>query len=369
MDQQQNHSTDTTSSEEIDLIELVKKLWDQRIFILKVAGIAAIVGLIVAFSIPKEFTTTVKMAPEGINTTKGGGMADLAALAGFDLGSSSNWEGINLTLYPDVIMSTPFMVELSQIPVQGMEMDSTLTFYDYIDTQISSPWWSYVFRFPLKVLGWITSIGKEEESEPSTINPYALSKKQSDVLQGIKSRISIAVDKKTGVITASATTQDPVVTATVADSMVNKLQEYIYKYRTEKAVRDLEFTQTLFDEAKQNYHEAQRKWAEAYDANRNIAKQSAQVDLTRLQNEQQLAFGVYNQMAQQLESAKIKVQEQTPCVTIIEPASIPVKKSNTSKLVILIGFIFLGGCIAIGKILLPDFLGKKSVATETSQAK
>lgn len=367
MEKQQTYITDTNSSDEIDLIELAKKLWAQRVFILKVAGIAAIVGLIVAFSIPKEFTTTVKMAPEGINTTKGGGMADLAALAGFDIGSSNNWEGINLTLYPDVIMSTPFMVELSQIPVQGADMDSTLTFYDYIDTQISSPWWSYIFKLPLKAVGWVASIGKEEESEPATINPYALSKKQSDILEDIKSRIAVSVDKKTGVITASATTQDPIVTATVADSMVNKLQEYIYKYRTEKAIRDLDFTQNMFDEAKQNYHDAQRKWAEAYDANRNIAKQSAQVDLTRLQNEQQLAFSVYNQMAQQLESAKIKVQEQTPCVTIIEPASIPVKKSNASKLVILIGFIFLGGCIAVGKILLPDFLTKKRDENSISQ--
>lgn len=355
----QTHSTDITSSEEVNLIELARKLWAQRIFIVKTACIAAVVGLIVAFSIPKEFTSTVKMAPEGINTTKGGGMADLAALAGFNLNSSENWEGINITLYPDVIKSTPFMVELSQIPVKGRETDSTLTLYDYIDTQISMPWWSYIFKFPIKVMGWVTSIGKEEESNSSKINPYALSQKQFETLESIKSRITITVDKTTGVISASATTQDPVITATVVDSMVNKLQEYIYKYRTEKAIRDLEFTQNMFDEAKQNYHEAQRKWAEAYDANRNIAKQSAQVDLTRLQNEQQLAFSVYNQMAQQLESAKIKVQEQTPCVTVIEPASIPVKKSNASKLVILIGFVFLGVCVAAGKILLPDFFLKK----------
>ena len=355
-----------SATEEIDLLELAKKLWDKRRFIGKYAIIAAVVGLIVGFSIPREYTSGAKMAPEGLKNTKGNSLAGLAALAGFDLSSGENMEGINLTLYPDVVQSTPFMVELSQIPVKGADMDSTLTLYDYIDTQISSPWWSYIIQFPFRALGWITSLGKED-AEPSGIDPYALTKKQSEVLNRIKDRIGISVDKKTGVITASATAQDPIVTATVADSMVNKLQEYIYKYRTEKAIRDLDFTQNMFDEAKQNYHEAQRKWAEAYDANRNIAKQSAQVDLIRLQNEQQLAFSVYNQMAQQLESAKIKVQEQTPCVTIIEPASIPVKKSNASKLVILIGFIFLGGCIAVGKILLPDFLTKKRDENSISQ--
>lgn len=99
-----------TTAEEIDLLDLMKKIWARRIFVLKAAGIGAIAGLIIAFSIPKEYTTTVKMAPEGINATKGGGMADLAALAGFDLssGSGNNVDGINLMLYPDVSQQHPF---------------------------------------------------------------------------------------------------------------------------------------------------------------------------------------------------------------------------------------------------------------------
>ncbi len=92
------------------------------------------------------------MAPEGINATKGGGMADLAALAGFDLssGSGNNVDGINLMLYPDVVNSTPFMVDLSQIPVQGKKMPATMSLYDYVDTQLSSPWWKYLLAVPGK---------------------------------------------------------------------------------------------------------------------------------------------------------------------------------------------------------------------------
>nr|WP_310746981.1 Wzz/FepE/Etk N-terminal domain-containing protein [uncultured Alistipes sp.] len=349
-----------TTAEEIDLLDLMKKIWARRIFVLKAAGIGAIAGLIIAFSIPKEYTTTVKMAPEGINATKGGGMADLAALAGFDLssGSGNNVDGINLMLYPDVVNSTPFMVDLSQIPVQGKKMPATMSLYDYVDTQLSSPWWKYLLAVPGKIIGWISFAEKEEEA--NGINPYALTQQQSEVLKKQNERINISVDKKTGVITASATMQDPLVTAAVADSMVNKLQEYILTYRTEKAVRDLAFTRNLFDEAKQKYYDAQRKYAIAADANKHIAKQTAQVELDRLQNEQQLAFGVYNHLAQQLETAKIKVQEQTPCVTIIEPATVPVKKSNTSKVIILIAFVFLGACAGIGKILVKDLFLKKT---------
>ena len=127
----------------------------------------------------------------------------------------------------------PFMVDLSQIPVQGKKMPATMSLYDYVDTQLSSPWWKYLLAVPGKIIGWISLRKKEEEA--NGINPYALTQQQSEVLK--KNRMSGSIfrsTKKRGVITASATMQDPLVTAAVADSMVNKLQEYILTYRTEK---------------------------------------------------------------------------------------------------------------------------------------
>lgn len=350
--------------DEIDLLELAGKIWKKRKFVIKTAIAGAIAGLIVAFSIFNEYTTTVKMAPEGMKATSESGVADLAAMAGFDLGGKNKADGINLMLYPDVVMSTPFIVEMSQIPVRGKKMESPVTLYDYIDNGLSQAWWGVVLGLPMKALGWVASIWSEKEETPDTLNPYALTRDQSRVLDMLKARMQVFVDKKTGVITASATMQDPVVTATVADSLVRKLEEYMSDYRTEKARRDMLFTQNLFDEAREKYYAAQRKYAQAADANQRIARNSAKIELDRLQNEQQLAFGVYNQLAQQLESAKIKVQEQTPCVTIIEPATVPVKKSNTSKLVILIGFIFLGGIAGISTIIFKDVFLKKKKGEE-----
>ena len=200
----------------------------------------------------------------------------------------------------------------------------------------------------MRLIGWIFSSGSEDDGTAEALNPYALSREQSLVLNALQHRIAISVDKKTGVITATATMQDPLVAAQTADSMVGKLEAYMSEYRTEKAKRDLAFTQNLFDEARQQYYDAQQRYARAVDANRNIARQSAQVELDRLQNEQQLTFGVYSQLAQQLENAKIKVQEQMPCVTIIEPASVPVNRSNMGKPTILFIFVFLGLMAGIG---------------------
>lgn len=341
-------------TEEIDLLELAKKIWAKRRFIIKYALIGAVAGLVIGFSLPKEYTSSVKMAPEEGKSNKTSNMAGLAALAEFD----REVDGINLMLYPDVVQSTPFIVELSQIPVQPKK-SGKLSLYDYIGTELSSPWWGYIISAPAKVIGWVMSIGQEKEAVGSGINPKALTREQAQVLEGLSKRINISVDKKTDVITASSTMQDPVVAAAVTDSMVRKLEEYMGDYRTEKAKRDLAFTQESYQSARESYHETQRRYASYMDATQNVARQSVRAEQERLRNEQTLAYGVYSQLAQQLEMAKLKVQEQTPCVTIIEPAGVPTRKSNTSKAVILIAFTFLGAFAASGIVVVKDLFFKK----------
>ena len=342
-------------TEEIDLLKLAKKIWAKRRFIIKYALIGAVAGLVIGFSLPKEYTSSVKMAPEEGKSNK----ADLAASIGFALsGAGVVVDGINLMLYPDVVQSTPFIVELSQIPVQPKK-SGKLSLYDYIDTELSSPWWSYILRAPIKALGYIVSLWSEKEEPGAVINPKALTREQAQVLEGLSKRINISVDKKTSVITASSTMQDPVVAAAVTDSMVRKLEEYMGDYRTEKAKRDLAFTQESYQSARESYHETQRRYASYMDATQNVARQSVRAEQERLRNEQTLAYGVYSQLAQQLEMAKLKVQEQTPCVTIIEPAGVPTRKSNTSKAVILIAFTFLGAFAASDIVVVKDLFFKK----------
>ena len=56
-------NTPDTEEQEIDLLELARKLWDSRKLILKFCLVGVVVGLVVAFSIPKEYTTTIELAP------------------------------------------------------------------------------------------------------------------------------------------------------------------------------------------------------------------------------------------------------------------------------------------------------------------
>ena len=177
---------------------------------------------------------------------------------------------------------------------------------------------------------------------------------QKDIIKKLQERISIFVDKKTQVVTVSVRMQDPVISARVTDNVVEKLKKYITNYRTQKAKKDLEFTEKVLKEAQDAYYKAQQTYAAFEDGNKNIVSASYRTELERLKNEMTLTFNVYNTLAQKQEQDKLRVQEQTPVYTIIEPASVPLKASTPKKILILIGCIFLDLIAISGYVLIRD---------------
>lgn len=341
--------------QEIDLIELAKKIWKERKLVLKSCGWAVLIGLVVGFSIPKEYTANVTLAPE--TTTGGksmsGGLSALAGMAGINLGASQTADALSPELYPDVVKSIPFSIELFDIKVTDEDGELNTTVYDYLKEHQKKPWWGYVISAPFKALGWVmkTIKGEEEEAETNTVDPFKLTKDQNEIIKALGERISVQVDKKTSVINISVTMQDPLIAATLTNEVMEKLQDYITEYRTNKARKDLEYTQKLYEENMEAYHKAQQEYAAYMDRNQNVSLRSAQTQQERLRNEMELAFNVYNQTAQQLQVAKAKVQEDTPVYTVVEAASVPLRATKPSKAMILIGFVFLAGVGACGWIL------------------
>lgn len=144
--------------------------------------------------------------------------------------------------------------------------------------------------------------------------------------------------------TITVTLQDPKVTAIVADSVVGKLQQYIIDYRIKKAKEDCAYLEELYHERQQEYYDAQSKYAHYFDTNRNIAFQSIRAEQERLQNDMSLAYQVYSQVAQQLQVARAKIQEEKPVFAVVEPATVPLEPSGISRKVIFLGIIFIVVC-------------------------
>lgn len=351
-----NITPDISEEQEIDLLELARKVWKDRLLVLKWCGIALVVAIVVAYSIPKEYTTTVTLAPEisGTSSRSLGNMSALAAMAGLRTSSGSSNDALSPELYPDIVSSTAFAVELFDVPVQDASGELQTTVYDYLTAHQRAPWWSMVMSLPSRLIGWVTSLFKSDDelvNDEGKVDPFQLTFEQSGVVGALNGRIMASVDKKSWVITLSVTMQDPLISATLTDTVMHKLQNYITDYRTNKARKDLEFSQKVYEEARDNYYESQQAYADFVDRNQGIMRKTMEAKEERLRNEMTLDYTLYNQTAQQLQLAKAKVQENTPVYTVVQPATVPLLPSKPSKMLILVAFVFLGGVCSVGWIL------------------
>ena len=359
----QLHNNHNDEEIEIDLMDLLRKVIGIRKKIYKAAGIGLIIGVIVAISIPKQYTVEVTLSPE-MGNNKEGGLSGLAAsFLGSGVTMGDGTDALNASLSADIVSSTPFLLELSnmKVPVSGSE---EISLSSYLDEE-SSPWWSYVIGFPGMVIGGVKSLFIEDEdesifSDKASQGTIELSKKESQKIESLKKKIVASVDKKTSMTSVTATFQDSKVAAVVADSVVKKLQEYIIDYRTSKSKEDCLYLEKLFKERQQEYYEAQRKYADYMDSHDNIILQSVRTEQERLQNDMSLAYQVYSQVAGQLQVARAKVQEEKPVFAVVEPAVVPLYPSGTSRKVYVLVFVFLSVCIVIswnlfGKDLLSKF--------------
>lgn len=327
---------------EIDLMEYARKLWKAKKLLLKVAGIAAIVGVIIAISIPKKYTAEVILSPES-GKSGNSSMSGMAAMLGIGnismTGSEAN--ALNFSMASDIVASTPFVLELINTRVKTLDGKQDTTLVAYLATQ-SVPWWSTVMSLPSRAIGGIMSLfsSKKNMVVEESMDPFHLTPQQMGQVGSVKDIIAIE-SGKSGMTTVSVSVQDPLVAAMMVDTVLVKLQKFITTYKTSKAQEDCNSLELLFKQRKEEYYAAQEKYARFADANQGVIKQSVRIEQERLQNEQNLAFQLYSQVATQLELAKAKLQEEKPYFAILEPARVPLYPSGTSKKIIILGIIFL----------------------------
>ena len=361
-DIKQRRDNRTDEDIDFDLMGILRRIIGLRKTIYKTAGVGLVIGTIVAISIPKQYTVEVTLSPE-MGNTKGGGLSSLAAsFLGNGVSMNEGTDALNASLSADIVSSTPFLLELSnmKVPVSGGE---EISLSSYLDEE-SSPWWGYVVGFPSMIIGGVKSLFTEEDKDSIALDRkkqgiVELSKKEWKKIEALKEIIAASVDKKTSITTIVVTLQNPKVTAVVADSVVKKLQECIIDYRTFKAKEDCLYLERLFKERQQEYYDAQKKYADYMDSHDNIILQSARAEQERLQNDMSLAYQVYSQVANQLQVARAKIQEEKPVFAVVEPAVIPLYPSGTSRKIYVLAFIFLSVCIVISwKLFGEDILNK-----------
>lgn len=307
-------------------IKKYKKLY------LKTLGVAFVLAFIIGFSLPKTYNCQILLAPEtGGGSSNLGGLASLASTFGVSLGGGSQGsDAITPTVYPDLMKSVDFKTSLFPIKVKRKDDKKAMTYYDYLKYEWRVPWWEDWFGL------------SAPELKPDTIvNTFELTGEQARIAGLAIKYVQCKIDKKTNLITIDVTMQDPYVAAQLADSVRNRLQDFLTGYRTQKARYDLEYAQKLNRQAKKDYERARALYAEFMDANQDMVLLTAQQKRNDLENEMQLQYNNFTATSAQVLAAKAIVQKETPSFTTIQSATVPLGPSGPNTRLITLVCLFL----------------------------
>ena len=320
----------------IDYGKLLKDMLKHKKLYYKVLGLTFVIACIIALSIPNYYKCTVTLSPEMSGSKSTSSLASLASSFGVNLGNSgAGTEALFPTLYPDLMNSVDFKTSLFRVKVKREEDNKEFSYYDYLMYEQKVPWWSSAMK------GFFSLFGAKEQPKDAKVDPFRLTKAQTDIVKAINKNVVCDVDKKTMVITINVTDQDPVICATMADTVKTRLQKFITDYRTSKARVDLEYNKKICEETKARYEKARQKYADFADANQDIILESVRQKLTDLENDMQLHYNAFQQAAAQYLAAEAKVQQETPAFTTLQSATVPVLKAGPKRAQMCLIFVFL----------------------------
>lgn len=313
----------------LDLVYgLIKENW-KKFFL--IGFITSVVTMALLFCIPRHYAVTVKLAPEfGESGGGGGALSSAASMIGLNLNGQGS-DAITPEFYPDIVESTDFLVPIMEVKTVTSNGDFEGTYAEYVLKKEKFPWW-------IKLLGKAKMLIVKKPAPFNTssdykINPFMLTKAESDLMKRISTYIGCTVDEKTGVITLTFKAQDALVAANMANAVKEELQVFITKYRTEKNKVEYLHSAAMCDTAYVKYVKAQKEYAEYVDKHQGVSKQIYKIEEERLAGEMQMAFEIYNTLYQQKLLNEAEVQRRTPAFTVVQNASVPVKPASSMKLI------------------------------------
>ena len=362
MDQNQNQYNNLPEEQEIDLVELIQKMWVNRGLIIKVTAAFMVLGLLVAIFSSKVYTASCDVVPQSSDSSASSRMSSLAALAGINLNQGQNVKVLSPHVYENIMSSTTFRKELMHTMVNFEKAGRPVSFYEYYTSEefnkpsVGDYVVKYTIGLPFVILKAIR--GDKPKTEYVAVSGdgataiESLTRDEYNCMGILSRSVGITLDEKKGYVTISANMPEAVAAAQMAQATLTLLQKYITEFKIEKVQSNLDFVQERYDEAKRNFEDVQARRAKFRDANMNTSRYSARTELEKLDAEYTLTMNLYSSLASQLEQAKISVKETTPVLTVIKPVTIPYKKSKPQRSMILAAFTFLGAVLGMGCVLL-----------------
>lgn len=351
--------------EGLDIIALVKSLWDGRKTIIICTCVFIVLGLFAAITMKRTYTVSSVMVPQ-VGSRSNSSLSSLASLAGFDIGATNlSSSELSPLVYPQIVNSVPYRLELLYTPLHFEKADTAVSIYtyakEYAKPSVMSKVMKYTIGLPFTILNALRKekpetdivVSKEGDNSPK---PLVLTKDEDKLIKSIAHSVSLAVDKKEGYLTLTVIGSEPVMTAELALKAQQLLQTEVTRFRTEKAKQQLDYVQARYNEIKAETEAYQTQLATVRDRSKNMPTSRSLIEQERIQTKYTVSSSIYAEMAKQLEQVKMQVKRDTPVLAVIQPITVPRQPSNSRAKTLFVWTFFgviLGCGIVLGKEYLP----------------
>lgn len=339
--------------DEIDLLKLFHTIWKGRKSISRFIMTFGLIGLFIAVFSAKEYTAFTIVVPQTSQNKVGGNLGGLAAMAGINLGNNGSTESIPLSLYPTIVKSIPFQKELLKVPLKFSNLEGQVTYEEYYTKHRKFNLLSFIRSYTLGLPGKILSLFKKERviiAQESKDSIHRVSPKEKSFFQQLQKQLVINNNIKEGFLKISFSMPEALPSAQMVKKSKELLQKSITKFKIQKAQEDFKFIEQRYKEVKDDFIKKRAMLASFRDRNQGLITSRSQSRLKQLESEYNLAYTIYSELAKQLETQKIKLKEDTPIFTTIEPVSVPVDKSKPKRGVTIALWLFLGFFIGIATL-------------------
>ena len=348
-------SNQRESDDEIDLIVLLKKVYLEKKFILKTSILAALFGIVYALFQPNEYSSSTTFIPQLSSGVKTGGssLSGLASLAGINIGSMESSSEFPPTLYPQVVNGIPFQLDLLSSEITFNNKASNVKDY-FLEKKSSFNVFGIIKKYTIGLPSLILGSLKNQEVQLVESEIFSVSKEDEYLFNYIRDALSLSLNEKEGFITISFTDNNKNVAAQITQIAQNLLQEKIIEFKNKSSKEMLDFALKQYSEKKESYEKLQDERAIFVDKNINISSSLFQNKLSRLESEVNISESIVQQLASQVEQAKLQVNKDTPVFTTIQPVTIPFERSAPKRSQIVLIFGFLGLVLSIGYVLIKE---------------
>jgi LPS O-antigen subunit length determinant protein (WzzB/FepE family) len=342
------------NTDEIDLIELLKKIYLEKKFIIKISLLASLFGIVYALFQPNEFTSSTTFIPQLSSGVKTGGssLSGLASIAGINIGSMESSSDFPPTLYPQVVNGAPFKLDLLSNEIKLN--NNVVSVRDYLEKKSSLKIIGTIKKYTIGLPSLILSSSENQNKSTNEFEIYSITQEDKDLFELLNNSLSLSINEKEGFITIAFTDTNKNVAAQITQISQNLLQEKIIEFKNKSSKEMLDFALKQYSDKKESYEKLQDERAVFVDKNINISSSLFQNKLSRIESEVNISESIVQQLASQLEQAKLQVNKDTPVFTTIKPVTIPFERSAPKRSLIVIIFTFLGLMFSIIFVLIKE---------------